>query len=134
MKIIFKFLTVCFSIALMVCLISCNSNGKVTESESLSIEQCESTSDESLTEKTPETLVVESLIDGLPENDDITLNDKNAIINAENAFNLLSESQKSFVENYDKLYLAIQRIVFLSNVNSVDVAIAGIPAVDKITL
>lgn len=78
-----------------------------------------------------------SIISAFPSN--ITLNDKQAVNNARNAYNALTSDQKKLVTNYAKLQAAEDKIVQLeaeaqkqAKVNAVIVAINAIP--DNISL
>ncbi len=75
---------------------------------------------------------VVALIDSIPS--PITLDDKSKVNDARNAYNLLTASQKSYVQNYSKLTDAEKKIVELENaekeqaqINAVIAAINAIP-------
>lgn len=94
----------------------------------------ENVGDSSSETKTETAKAVENQIAALPSLAELTITDADAVAMAEKAFKALTEEEKSTVENYDTLFSAIERIVFLKNVHAADTAIATLPDVQAITL
>ena len=94
----------------------------------------ENVGDDSSETKTEGVQALENQIAALPTLTELDLTDANAVAMAEAAFEALTEAEKATVENYDTLFSAIERIVFLNNVKSADVAIAALPTVNAVTI
>ncbi len=110
------------TLAILLFVVACASPAKVSPTESTDIIKTEAVID------------LEEKIEALPSVDLLTLEDSNVVAVAESAFEGLQESEKRTVENYAKLFAAIDRIVLLTNVRSVDVAIAALPDLQDLTI
>ncbi|MBR1676285.1 MAG: hypothetical protein IJ706_03135 [Clostridia bacterium] len=84
--------------------------------------------------KTEAVLSVENEIDGLPRSNELDISDGEAVFEAEKNFNALSDDEKNTVDNYDVLFAAVERIVLLNNVYTVNSAIAALLKAGEITL
>ena len=129
--------------ALTVCGAACQNGGDnaIESSESpsadVSYEQTDSeaSSDTSSEEiKTAAVQALENAIAALPSVSNLTLADKGEVDEAECAFAALTEEEKATVENYDVLFSAIERIVFLNNVWAADAVIETLPDAQSVTL
>ena len=115
-----------------------SSENALTPPVNSSYEQLESdssNSDSSYEEvKTAAVQSLENKIAALPTFSELTLAHAGAVAEAEAAFAGLSETEKATVENYGTLFLAIERMVFLNNVQGANAAIAALPDVESVTL
>lgn len=84
--------------------------------------------------KTDAVQALEKQIAALPSIAELTIADANTVAMLEEAFEALSEEEKATVEKYDALFSAIERMVFLNNVQSTDEAISLLPNVDTVTI
>jgi hypothetical protein len=99
------------------------------------LESDSSNSDSSYEEtKTEAVQSLENKIAALPTVSELTLAHAGAVAEAEAAFAGLTETEKATVENYGTLFLAIERMVFLNNVQGANAAIAALPDVESVTL
>ena len=128
--------TVGMLLSLSVGVTACKSEGgeqSSAESSSVSIES--SVPDSSIEPvKDAEVLALENEIASLPDVENVKIADMGAVKQAETAFLNLSETQKAMVGNYDKLFSLLQKIVFLNNTQSADMAIASLADADEIML
>lgn len=137
-----KLLTVCMLAALSIGVTACKgeetpATDSLTSSTQSSIPDSSTPSssyEETAPEKDSQALAVEELIKRLPAALDIKLSDAEAVKQAETAFTALTEEQKVQVGNYDKLFSAVQRIVFLGNIQAAEAAIASLSDAEEITL
>lgn len=128
-----KLLTICMLVAMSVGVTACNGGGEPSTDSPASSSQS-SVSSSSSSAKDAQAVAVESVIARLPNAQEVTLADAPAVKQAEAAFNALTEAQKAQVSNYDKLFSVMEKIVFLSNVQAAEAAIASLADADVITL
>ena len=127
-----KLLLICMLTALPVCAAACtdggNGSGSSTPPESVQPDSSvDSVQDEEVT-------AVEALIAELPDAESVQTSDVAAVQQAEVAFAALTETQKAAVDNYDKLFALVEKVVFLRNVETADAAIAKLADVEEIVL